>query len=319
LTFNDAETAPEILAVLAAHGVTSVLATLATAPIEELTAALATYRRTMPELQAGRSGSRVLGLHLEGPFLSPQQAGAHPPDLLKLPTDPCARMVLDAADVVRLITLAPELEGGLEFVRRLRDRGITVSVGHSAADGEIFAAAVDAGVTHAAHLWSGQSTFRRHGPWRIAGLLENCLASAAITAEIIGDGHHLPGELLRIAHACLGERLCLVSDACSGAGLGEGERFTLMGVSCRILHGAAVVEGKDVFAGSTAYLNHMIARTLTLTGLDVATVVAMATVAPARVLHRDDVGRLAAGAVADIAVFDRSWQPRATLIAGRRV
>jgi N-acetylglucosamine-6-phosphate deacetylase len=319
ITFNDPDAAPEILAVLAAHGVTSVLATLASAPVEELSAAIAAYRCALPGLHAGAPGARLLGLHLEGPFLSPEQAGAHRLDLLKVPTDPCTAMVLDAADVIRLITVAPELEGGLEFVRQLRARGIQTSIGHSAAGADVFANAVEAGVTHAAHLWSGQSTFRREGPWRVAGLLESCLASDTITAEVIGDGHHLSGELLRIAYACLGQRLCLVSDACSGADLGEGERFTLMDLPCRIEQGAAVVEGKDVFAGSTTYLNDMISMTLKLTGLPVPAIVAMATLVPAHVVRRDDIGRLAPGAAGDVAVFDENWQPQATLIAGRSV
>lgn len=316
-TFNDPDAAGSLLATLAGHGVTSVLPTLGTAPLPELLDAVASYRQRLPQLRAGSAGARAWGLHLEGPLLSPVQRGAHPEEWLRVASDGSGEALRAVAGSLSMVTLAPELPGALEFTEALVRSGTVVAIGHSDADAPTFRAAVAAGARHATHLWSGQSTFRRSGPWRVAGVLESSLTEPGITAEVIGDGHHLSAELLRVAYACVGDRLCLVSDACSGTDLDEGARFQLAGVTCRIVEGAAVVEGRDVFAGSTTYLDGMIGRMIETLGLDVSAAVRMATTVPAAALGRPEIGRLVPGALADLAVFDDAWDCRASVVGGR--
>jgi N-acetylglucosamine-6-phosphate deacetylase len=316
VTFNSADQAERILEELCQHGITTALPTLATMPLDDMLESIRYYSNRLPHWKDGAVGARAAQLHLEGPFLSPAQCGAHPAEWLRVPGDGSGLAILEAADTLGIVTLAPELEGALGLARGLSARGVRVSVGHSNADSEILAAGVEAGLRHAAHLWSGQSTAHRSGAWRVSGVLEFCLASDVLTGEVIGDGHHLSGELLRVAYRCLRERLCLVSDACAGAGLAEGAKFTLMGRPCRIVDGAAVVEDAGVFAGSTTFLNEMVPITSESAGLDVVNVLAMATVVPANILGRTDIGRLRAGACADIAVFDTKWKCLATVVNG---
>ena len=318
-TFNDAGAMGSILAMLAQRGVTSALPTLGTAPLDDMLAIVAEFAAKQVEWERGEAGARALGIHLEGPIVSREYCGAHREDLLREPADGSARALLENVRGIALVTLAPELPGGIELVGNLTAAGVVVSIGHSGADATAVRAAVAAGASHAAHLWSGQSSFHREGAWRVAGSLEVLLTTPGITAEVIADGHHLSPELIRIAYACCGENLVLVSDACSGAGLDEGERFSLMGTPCRIVDGAAMVEGRELFGGSTTYLDKMIPIAIAALGVSVPKVVAMVTTVPARVIGRTDIGTLAPGALADVAVFDDTWSCQTSIIGGRAV
>ena len=127
-----------------------------------------------------------------------------------------------------MVTLAPELNGAIPLIEFLTKSGVVCSVGHSESDSVAFEAGIAAGMTHAAHLWSGQSSVHRRDLQRVAGVLEMVLSRPEMTGEVIADDTHLPPELLRIAAMCLGQdRLCLVSDSSPGSGLADGETFCL--------------------------------------------------------------------------------------------
>jgi N-acetylglucosamine-6-phosphate deacetylase len=304
-------------AVLDAHvraGVTAIQASLASAPIPELVDTLrfvATWRRRTS------TGATLIGAHLEGPFLAMAQRGAHAPDALRPPDPDAVTQLLDHSEALTMVTLAPELAGAHEATRRFVASGAVVAAGHSEASGADLAAAQDAGLTHLTHLWSGQSSTRREGPWRVPGLLEESLASDGLTAEVIADGAHLPPALLRVAHRCLAGRLCVVSDATAGAGLPEGSHYTLGTVPCVVRDGVGMVLGADSFAGSTTLLNRMVHHLHAAADIPLPVAVAMATEVPATVLGLSDhMGRLAPGYDADIAVFDDNFIARATVVKG---
>ena len=317
-SFNDAD--PEgfgdILAEYGRCGITSVVATLGTAPLATLTAALQAARDWS---QAEGGGSALVGVHLEGPFVSVKQRGAHDPTNLRTPDDSAVDEILAYSDVLTMVTFAAELPGAVALARRVSDAGVVPAVGHSNATEADMEAVVEAGVRHVVHLWSGQSTTTRDGPWRRPGLLEWSLASEGITAEVIADGRHLPPALLKIAYRCLRGRLCAVSDATSGAGLPEGSRFRLGSGPERVVRDrVAMLSDSTSFAGSTTLLNRMVPILVDAVAMPVHEAVAMATSVPARVVGLDDrKGRLATGMDADVAVFDEDFTPWMTMVRGR--
>lgn len=294
-------------------GVTSCLASIATAPIETMVKAVEFARRWMAE---DRPGARVLGVHLEGPFLSYEQRGAHDPSALRVPTDGSVNELLGVAGVVRMVTFAPELPGGLELASTLATEGIVAAVGHSAAGPAVLRSAIERGVSHLTHLWSGQSTLTRQGPWRMPGLLEASLASDDLTAEIIADGKHLPQELIRIAHRCFGSgRLCVVSDAITAAGMPDGIHVDDLPIEVR--DGVAMTLDGTSFAGSTTLLGDMVGRLVAEDVVGPAEAVEMASRTPARAIREDGrIGILDVGKTADLVVFDDRMRPWRVMRSG---
>ncbi|QFY05799.1 amidohydrolase family protein [Nonomuraea phyllanthi] len=304
-----------VLRGLARQGVTSAQASLVSASVErlaELLAGFAAVDRTV------EGGAELLGVHLEGPFLAASQCGAHDPAVLRPPRAADVDLLLRHRDVLSMITLAPELPGAVEATGLLSGAGVVVAAGHSDARGDDLRAAVDAGLTHITHLWSGQSGTVRRGPWRIPGLLEESLAADHLTAEVIADGRHLPPALLEIARRCVGERLCVVSDGTPGTGLPRGARYRLGTVTCEVGDGVGLVVGADAFGGSTSALPDMLRHLTGDLGWPVPEAVAAATSTPARVLGlAGRKGTIAPGADADLAVFDDGFHPWATVLRGR--
>lgn len=297
-------------------GVTSCLASIATAPIEMMAKAVEFARRWIGE---ERPGARVLGIHLEGPYLSYEQRGAQDPRALRLPTDGSADDLLADASVVRMVTFAPELPGGLDLASRLADKGIVAAVGHSAAGPDVLRSAIERGVTHLTHLWSGQSSLTRVGPWRMPGLLEASLASDDLTAEIIADGKHLPQELIKIAHRCLGpERLCVVSDAIPAAGMPDGIQLEIDGLPVEVRDGVAMTLDGTSFAGSTTLLGDAVHRLVADDVVTPAGALEMSSRTPARAIREDArIGSIEVGKTADLVVFDDHMRPWRVMRSGR--
>ena len=300
----------------AACGVTSLLATLATASIEDLVACLRLAREWRG---APRDGAQVIGVHLEGPYFSYEQRGAQDPRHLRVPDDGTATALLEHADVVRMMSFAPELPGALDLTARLFGLGIVAAAGHSSAKDVDVLAAMRIGLRHVIHLWSGQSTTVREGPWRRPGLLEASLCFDGLTAEMICDNRHLPPTLMKLAYKCLGpDRLCAISDATCGAGLPEGASFTMGGMTCDICEGVAMLRDRTSFAGSSTQLNKMIPILTSVVGVPLFEAVRMSSLTPARVIGVDlRKGSLEAEKDADIAIFDEDFTAWRTMIAGR--
>ncbi len=305
----------EILRFHARHGVTAMQASLVSAAPDDLERRLDALAVTATE---PGDGARLLGAHLEGPFLAAAQCGAHDPAVLRAPSPDDAGLLLRRPGQVTMVTVAPELPGVAELVQQLAGAGVVVAAGHSAASGAELARAVAAGLRHLTHLWSGQSGLTRRGPWRMPGLLEESLASDGLTAELIADGRHLPPSLLEIARRCLPGRIVLVSDATAGTGMPSGYRYRLGTVECEVADGVGTVVDGDAFGGSVTPLSGMVAHLHRDLGWSLAEVVAAASTVPAQVLGLDEhKGRIAPGYDADLAVLDGDLGVAATLVGGR--
>jgi N-acetylglucosamine-6-phosphate deacetylase len=317
-TFNDptADAYAAIAQRQLQHGVTGLLATIATAPISNLVACLSFAREW---LAAPPVGAQILGVHLEGPYFSPAQKGAQDPASIRTPDDGTPENLLAFCDVIRVLTYAPELPGALALTKRLAASGIVPAAGHSSAREADMVAAIQAGLRHIIHIWSGQSSVVREGPWRVPGLLEVSLTYDDLTVEMIADDRHLPPTLMRLAYKCIGpERLCVVSDATSGAGLEDGARFRMGDMEYVVQDGVGMLLDRTAFGGSTTFLNQMIPVLTDRVGIPVFEAVRMASLNPARVIGVDQrKGSLEPGKDADITVFDPDFTPWRVMIGGR--
>ncbi len=316
-TFNEptAEAFATITAENLRRGVTSLLATTATAPIDDLVACLEFARQWMA---APQPGSQVLGVHLEGPYFHPARAGAQDPAALRTPDDGSVDRLLAHADVVRMMSYAPELPGGLALTERLARLGIVPAAGHSNARDTDVEAAMQAGLRHIIHVWSAQSTTVYEGAWRKPGLLEASLAFDGLTVEMIADHKHLPRTLMRLAYKAVGpDRLCIVSDATSGAGLPEGSRFRMGALEYVVEDGVGMMLDRSSFAGSSTLLNQMLPVLLDVVGIPLAEAVRIATLNPARVIGVDHrKGSLEPGKDADVAIFDAGFFTWRVMVGG---
>jgi len=283
------------------RGTTALLATFA--PASDLIEGLAFCRQWMRE---EHGGARVLGAYLESPYINAVQKGALDASWVRPADDGTAGALLEYADVLRVFMLAPELPGALDLVKELNAAGIVPAAGHTMAHDTQIAAAMQVGLRHVTHLWSAMSTVVREGPWRKPGVLEAALTFDGLTAEMIADNRHLPLTLMRLAYKCLGpDRLCVVSDALSGAGLPEGTVYTMGGMSYEVRDGVGMMFDRSAFAGSTTLLPQMLPVLVHVVGIPVTEAVRMVTLTPARIIGVEaEIGSLEPGKRADLVVFD---------------
>lgn len=295
---------------LLAHGVTAWLPTLITAPTHQTDAALDVLAKVVPI--SGRPwqehGARPLGVHLEGPYLSPHRLGTHPPQYRRDPDAAQLRRWRQRGPVVA-VTLAPELPGALPLVAELSAAGVLVSVGHSDATAAQAQAAFDAGARTVTHLFNAMSPLHHRRP----GVPGAALARHDIVVQIVVDGYHLAPEVVLTAWAAAGRRVVLVTDATAAAGQSDG-RYDLAGVALHVSDGA-VRNDTGALAGSALTLDAAI-RNVNALGIGLVDALVAATEAPADLLGRDDVGRLLPGRRADIVVLEDDLSVRETWLGG---
>jgi N-acetylglucosamine-6-phosphate deacetylase len=285
-------------------GVTGFLPTLISRPLAEGS------EFVRAAASAAAPGARVLGAHVEGPFLNPFYKGAHDERYLEPPTADRVDRVLEHPP--RMLTLAPELEGGLEAVRRLTCAGVLVSAGHSGATYDEGLAAFEAGVRFATHLFNTMPPLHHRAP----GLVGAALDDPRVTAGIIADGVHVHPSLLALAGCAKGPRgLALTTDQVAAAGAPPG-RYRLAGREV-ISEGDTVRLADGTLAGSAATMDLLLRRAAERLGLHRA--LAMASRTPARVLGLAGRGRVAVGCDADLVVLGPDLRVRRTLVAGRTV
>ena len=282
-------------------GVTAYLPTLITAPEDRLIAALG-------EIHEGGRGPRILGAHVEGPFISPRRLGTHPPSARRDPDVALLERIL-AAGPVRLFTLAPELPGALELVDILVSRGITVSAGHCDASDAEANAAFDAGVGTVTHLFNAMRPFTHRDP----GVAGAALARPDVIVQIILDFVHLSPDTVRVVWRASGGRLALVTDAVAGAGVGGEGSFRLGDIAVEVRNGE-VRRDDGVLAGSVLTMIEAV-RNLHGLGVPLEAALDAATAVPARVIDAE-VGRIAVGAPADLLVLSDELEIERVLVGG---
>lgn len=294
----------EISRIMLSAGVTTWLPTFASAPIPDLAKGLAVLR----DVPKRPDTARIPGAHLEGPYFAQAQRGAQSAADLRTPDDDSVVGLLEYADVIAMMSFAPELQGALALTTRLVEAGIVAAAGHSDGDAAHLRAAQEAGLSHVIHIYSGQSSTRREGAWRVAGMLEATLASDDLTVEMIADGKHLPVEHMRIAHRALAGRLCLVSDASPGAGLPDGSEYGMGAVQYIVEDGVGMTHDRTSFGGSTTLLPSMLPIAQASLGLSTPDAIAMVTDIPARAARLSHVGRLEHGYLADFTVLSEQLE-----------
>jgi N-acetylglucosamine-6-phosphate deacetylase len=298
----------------ASGGTTSLLLTTATAPLNEIVKVLQVIRDF-------RSTSRpIVGVHLEGPFISKAKAGAQRAEFIQDPSPADVRQLLEYADILKRVTLAPELPGALEAIEAFRAHGISVSGGHSDAWDEDARAAFDRGMRSVTHTFNCMSSARRRDIYRVAGLLEFALSEPEISCELIADSYHVSPTLIKMLYRAKGPRgICLVTDATAGAGLPEGSQFALFGKDCIVENGVCLLADHSALAGSAARMIDLVRVMVQKVNVPLNEAVVMASENPARVIGLERKGRLIVGADADLVVLSPQLDVVRTLVAGREV
>jgi len=298
----------------ASGGTTSLLLTTATAPLDKIVNILRAVRDCGSEIRA------IAGVHVEGPFISKAKVGAQREELIQNPASVAVQQLLEHADAIKRITIAPEIPGALEAIEEFHANGINVSGGHSDAWDEDARAAYDRGMRSVTHTFNCMSSARRRGVYRVGGLLEFALGEPQISCELIADGHHVSSTLIKMLYRAKGPRgICLVTDATAGAGLLDGSRFALNGRECIVDGGVCLLADRSALAGSAARMIDLIRTMVTKVDVPLYEAVAMASQNPARAIGFERKGELKVGADADLVVLSPDLRVLRTFISGEEI
>ena len=298
----------------ASGGTTSLLLTTATAPLNEILKALQAVRDFRSAI------TPIVGVHVEGPFISKAKAGAQRAEFIQDPSPAAVRQLLEYADVLKRVTIAPELPGALEAIEIFHAHGISVSGGHSDVWDEDARAAFDRGMRSVTHTFNCMSSARRRGVYRVAGLLEFALSEPDISCELIADGHHVSPTLMKMLYRAKGaQEICLVTDATAGAGLPNGSRFALFGKDCIVENRVCLLADHSALAGSAARMIDLVRMMVREVNVPLNEAIAMATENPARAIGIETKGRLIVGADADLAVISPQLDAMRTYRCGEQI
>lgn len=290
------------------NGVTSFLPTTMTVRWEEIETAFDVVRGLkVQSARADFDGAQVLGAHAEGPFINPKRKGAQAEEAILAPD---ADRVIKHKDIIRLITMAPEMPGGLDMIHAITGQTeIVVSIGHTDADFETAMAAIKAGASYITHLFNAMTALNHRNPGVVGAALQ-----APVVTELIADTFHVHKGLFQFIHDVKKDKLVLVTDCTRAGGLGDGE-YTLggqpifvNGIQCRIKDGT--------IAGSVLKLNEAVRNLRDNTNLNAAQAVQTATQNPAQAISQSDKGSLDKGKDADIVLFDQDMNAKVVYIKG---
>lgn len=298
---------------LAAGGVTSFLATTYTAPHGSI---LAAARNVRDAIEKGTEGAEVLGVHMEGPYIDQTWCGAQDRRYIRRPqTQELEEVHREAGGNLRMVTLAPEVEGALDAIGWLSARGIVPAAGHTDATYDEAMAGIDAGLRHASHLFNAMRPLHHREP----GVAGAALWDGRVSVELIADGVHLHPATLGLAARLKGPgATALISDAIAPAGLPDGE-YEFGGAKVTVRQGRCLLESGSL-AGSAIRLCEAVGNMVELAGFSPEAAVEMASSTPARIAGAADrKGRLAPGMDADITVLDREFSVLLTMVGGRVV
>jgi N-acetylglucosamine-6-phosphate deacetylase len=291
------------------RGTTSVVASLVTATTSDLLAQIATLAPLVHE-------GTLAGIHLEGPWLSGHQCGAHDPALLRPPDLAEVAALTAAADgTLRMVTIAAELPGAMDAIRYLRKHGVAVALGHTDCDYDVAKAAIDAGVTVATHLLNRMRPLGKRKPGPVLALVND----PRVTIELIADGVHVHPDVLRFFANVTGEeRTAIISDAMAAAGAPEGD-YLIGALPVRVADGVARLADTAALAGSTLTMDAAMRHVTQSCGFDLPSASRMLSGTPAAAMGLSDRGALAVGRRADLVVLDDNLVVRAVMQRGRWV
>jgi N-acetylglucosamine-6-phosphate deacetylase len=306
----------------ASGGTTSLLLTTATAPLDKIIDVLNAIRGCIPR-RARRSRptiKQIAGVHVEGPFISKAKCGAQRAEFIRDPSAAAVRQLLAYADVIKRVTIAPELPGALQAIGGFHANGISVSGGHSDAWDEDARNAFDRGMRSVTHTFNCMSSARHRGIYRVAGLVEFSLSEPQISCELIADGHHVSATLMKTLYRAKDAGgICLVTDATAGAGLPDGSRFSLFGNDCIVEGGVCLLADRSALAGSASRMIDLVRTMIRAVGLPLHEAITMATANPARAIGPKKKGRLTVGADADLVVLSPDLEILRTFVRGKEI
>jgi len=298
---------------LRSHGVTGYFPTTVTAPLDQTCSALDRLARAIEHAGQDRvhSGACPLGIHLEGPFISHLRRGVHPSgDLLRPTVEIFDRFWQAAGGHIRMMTIAPELDGAIEVIAEAARRGVCVSLGHSNADLDAARAGIAAGARHCTHGFNAMRPLDHREP----GIIGAMLTDPRLSADLIADGIHLDPCIVKLFLTAKGPDLSvLITDATSATGMPDG-RYRLGSFEVEVKDGRCMADGK--LAGSVLTMDRAMRNVVQFAGWDLQQAVRLASLNPARAAGLDGRGKLAAGCKADIVVLTPAGEVKATILAG---
>ena len=300
------------------NGITSFMATTLTASFRSIQKAIDIVGKHKTQ------HARVIGVHLEGPFLSRQNRGAQPEEYLAVPDEEARQFILKNSDVIRLITISPDVDGIDKLIRECVKRGIVVSGGHDWAIDTEIDEAINSGMTNVTHIYCCSSGItRRDTAQKRIGLTQIGLLDDRLWVEVIADGCHVPDRLFDLIYKCKGyKKICLVSDSLRAAGMPKG--YYMLGgkddgVEIEVAGDVALIKGTNRYAGSITSVSKMVERLVARAGVPLEEAVYMATQSPASSLRLSDRGLIECGKLADINLIDKAGRVKVTILDGKIV
>jgi N-acetylglucosamine-6-phosphate deacetylase len=303
------ESMSTICRALARHGTTAFLPTTVSAPVEALSSAI---ERIADLIRTPSAGAQPLGIHMEGPFLNVEKRGTHQPSHVRLPDGMLlSNWITRSKGTIRLLTIAPELEGAAKVSTQGREFGVVVAMGHSNASFAQASAAADAGTRYAVHTFNAMRQFSHRDP----GIVGAVLTDERIFAEIIADGIHVAPETVRLFAKAKGPaRILLATDGTSATGMPDGA-YALGSRQVQV-RGGICRDEEGRLAGSTLTQDRALRNLLDWTRMSLADALLGLTVNPATALSLEGRGRIAPGAFADLTLLDQNLQVSRTYVAG---
>ena len=306
-------------------GTTSLVATSVTAPVEQITAMLA-YVRKFKAMDA--TPCRILGAHIEGPYLSLKNKGAQPERFLRVPAKDSYDFILENKDCIKTVTIAPELEGAVQMTAALKKAGIVVCGGHDDGTKNEIMPVIEAGLSHCTHLWCTMSGVSMRNGVRSVGLCELALIDDRLTVEFIGDNHHITPDMVKLICKCKQpDKLCIVSDCLRAGGMPVGKELYQLGAKhdsnaqkFLVSDGVARLPDGSRLAGSIQPLSQMVRNLVVDAGVPLHDAVTMASLTPATIVGEEKrIGSLAPGKLADICLLDADFKVKMTITNGKIV
>lgn len=303
------------------NGTTSLLATSLTAPVDQVEDMICMVREYIKKTD---TKCRIMGVHLEGPYISYKNKGAQPESYLRVPSKDSYDFILDNKDVIRTVTLAPELDGAPKMIRELVENGIVVCGGHDDAEKKFIMPAIDAGLSHCTHLWCAMSTVAMRDGVRDIGLFEVGMLDDRLSVELIADNHHITPDMARLVYKCKGaDKMCVVSDCLRAGGMPmDGTLYYLGKTSHQFIvsDGVARLPDNTRYAGSIQPISRMVKNLVNGSEIPLVDAIRTASLTPAKVAKLDDkVGSISIGKYADFCFMDKDLNVVKTIVNGKEV